>query len=50
MAPMLIRLEGAVAPNTELGTMAGNPAAMAVEAEVLMKVRLVEFMNRSPEL
>jgi hypothetical protein len=49
MAPMLIRLEGAVAPKTELGTMAGNPTAIAVEAEVLRKVRREAIMDRSPE-
>ena len=37
MAPMVMRLEGAVAPKTELGTMAGNPAAMAPDEGTLNK-------------
>ena len=47
MAPMLMRLEGAVAPKTELGTMAGNPAAMAVVTEPWMNPRLVVLMECS---
>jgi hypothetical protein len=46
---MLIRLEGAVAPKTELGTIAGNPAATAPAKELWMNLRLVETMNLSPE-
>jgi hypothetical protein len=44
---MAMRLEGAVAPKTELGTMAGNPAAIAPETEVLRNVRLVAIMEIS---
>jgi len=40
-------LEGAVAPKTELGTMAGNPAARAVPAEALRNVRRLAIIKNS---
>ncbi len=47
MAPIVMRFEGAVAPKTELGTMAGNPAAMAPETEVLRNARRVAITEIS---
>src|ERR1700723_280161 len=39
IAPTLIRLLGAICPNTEEGTIVGNPALAAAAIEVFRKLR-----------